>query len=91
MLPTYTHSSGNDLTNVVQTVYFNLTATYNDYTTTIPSTCSLSYPNATTFITFKDLTKDVVENRINKNCYALPSLQQILTNNLLSQILTSSS
>ena len=37
------------------------------------------------FISFTSLTKDVVENCINQNCYALPSLQQILSNNILSQ------
>ena len=54
VLPTYTDQSGNNITNVVKTIYFNLTATYNDYTSTIPSTCSLSYPDASTFITFTD-------------------------------------
>ena len=85
VLPTYKGSSGNNLTNVVQSVYFSLTATYNDYTTTIPSTCSLLYPSPGSFITFTDLTKDLVATSINQNCYALPSQQQILTNNILSQ------
>ena len=85
VLPTYIDCSGNNLTKVVQTVYFKLIASFNDYTTTFPSTCFISYLSAYTFLTLTDLTKDVVENWINKYCYALPSLQQILRNIELSQ------
>ena len=70
--------------NECNTLIFK-TATSNDYTTTLPSTCYLSYPVPGSFISFTDLTKNVVENWINKNCYTLPSLQQIHTDNMLSQ------
>ena len=73
-------------TNVIKTIYFNYTATYDKYQTTIPSTASLPDVDSSNFISYDDVTKDILVSWIETYSCELSTLQRLLTNNISVQL-----